>query len=210
MLPISADVLSLFVVSSCALALAPGPDNIFVLTQSAMNGRIAGITVTCGLCTGLMFHTAAVAVGVAAIFAASAVAFTALKVVGAAYLIYLAWGAFRSTGSIRPEGEGMRVTGRRLYLRGVIMNITNPKVAIFFLAFLPQFADPTKGSVTWQIILFGAVFMVVTLVVFGTVAWFSGVVGEKIRKSARVRSVINKVAGVVFLGLAARLLITER
>lgn len=210
MLPISADVLSLFVLSSCALALAPGPDNIFVLTQSAMNGRIAGILVTLGLCTGLSFHTAAVAVGVAAIFAASAVAFTVLKVVGAAYLIYLAWGAFRSTGSVRPEADGARVAGASLYLRGVIMNITNPKVAIFFLAFLPQFADPARGSVTWQIITFGAVFMVVTLVVFGTVAWFSGFVGEKIRKSPGVQSAINKVAGVVFLGLAARLLVTER
>ncbi|MGJ3259494.1 MAG: LysE family translocator [Rhodospirillales bacterium] len=210
MFPISADVLSLFVVSSCALALAPGPDNIFVLTQSAMNGRAAGLLVTLGLCTGLLFHTAAVAVGVAAVFATSAIAFTILKIVGAAYLIYLAWGAFRATGTVQTEGEGSPIAGAGLYLRGVVMNVTNPKVAIFFLAFLPQFADPARGSVTWQIVLLGAVFMAVTLCVFGTVAWFSGFVGEKIRKSPRVQSTINKVAGVVFLGLAGRLLITER
>ncbi len=210
MFPISADVLSLFVLSSCALALAPGPDNIFVLTQSAMTGRVAGLLVTLGLCTGLLFHTAAVAVGVAAIFAASAIAFTILKLVGAAYLLYLAWGAFRASGSVRAADVGGPVSGGRLYLRGVIMNITNPKVAIFFLAFLPQFADPANGSVTWQIILLGAVFMAVTLCVFGAVAWFSGFVGEKIRKSPRVQSAINKVAGLVFLGLAGRLLITER
>ena len=209
MFPISADVLSLFVLSSCALALAPGPDNIFVLTQSAMGG-VAGLLVTLGLCTGLLFHTAAVAVGVAAIFAASAIAFTILKLVGAAYLLYLAWGAFRASGSVRAADVGGPVSGGRLYLRGVIMNITNPKVAIFFLAFLPQFADPANGSVTWQIILLGAVFMAVTLCVFGAVAWFSGFVGEKIRKSPRVQSAINKVAGLVFLGLAGRLLITER
>jgi len=208
MLPVSADVLSLFLLSSCALALAPGPDNIFVLTQSAMNGRIAGFLVTFGLCTGLLFHTAAVAVGVAAVFAASAVAFTVLKVVGAGYLVYLAWFAFRSTGSV--DADSVSVSGTNLYFRGVIMNITNPKVAIFFLAFLPQFADPSRGSVTWQIIIFGAIFVVVTLAVFGSVAWFSGFVGEKLRGSPKVRSAINKVAGVVFLGLAARLLVTER
>jgi threonine/homoserine/homoserine lactone efflux protein len=194
MFPISADVLSLFVVSSCALALAPGPDNIFVLTQSAMNGRAAGLLVTLGLCTGLLFHTAAVAVGVAAVFATSAIAFTILKIVGAAYLIYLAWGAFRATGTVQTEGEGSPIAG----------------AGLFFLAFLPQFADPARGSVTWQIVLLGAVFMAVTLCVFGTVAWFSGFVGEKIRKSPRVQSTINKVAGIVFLGLAGRLLITER
>lgn len=207
---ISPDILSIFVLSSCALALAPGPDNIFVLTQSAMNGRAAGLMVTVGLCTGLLFHTAAVAIGVAAIFATSAVAFTILKGVGAAYLIYLAWGAFRAPGSVPGEGDAAAVSWRGLYFRGVIMNITNPKVAIFFLAFLPQFADPTRGSVTGQIVLFGAVFMMVTFCVFGTVAWFSGAVGERIRRSARVQSVINKVAGIVFLGLAGRLLITEQ
>ena len=210
MLPITFDVLSLFVVSSVALSLAPGPDNIFVLTQSAMNGRLAGFLVTLGLCTGLMFHTAAVAVGVAAIFATSTLAFTVLKIVGAGYLIYLAWGAFRTGGAVQTEGDTAPIAGRNLYVRGVIMNITNPKVAIFFLAFLPQFADPTSGSVTAQIILFGGIFMVVTLFVFGTVAWFSGFVGERIRKSPKVQSVINKVAGIVFLGLAGRLLLTER
>lgn len=207
---ITPDVLSLFVLSSCALALAPGPDNIFVLTQSAMNGRAAGLLVTLGLCTGLLFHTAAVAVGVAAIFAASVLAFTILKVVGAAYLVYLAWGAFRATGSVQQSDDATSVSGRSLYFRGVIMNITNPKVAIFFLAFLPQFADPDRGSVTWQIILFGAIFMVATLFIFGSVAWFSGFVGEKIRKSPKVQAAINKLAGIVFLGLAARLIVTER
>ena len=133
---VSPEVLSLFVLSSCALALAPGPDNIFVLTQSAMNGRAAGVLVTLGLCTGLLFHTAAVAVGVAAIFATSALAFTILKIVGAAYLVYLAWGAFRTKGAAQLAGEAKPVSGRNLYLRGIIMDITNPKVAIFFLAFL--------------------------------------------------------------------------
>ncbi len=163
-----------------------------------------------GLCTGLFFHTAAIAVGVAAIFATSALAFTILKIVGAAYLVYLVWGAFRTTESAQLAGEAKPVSGRNLFLRVIIMNITNPKVAIFFLAFLPQFADPSKGSVTLQIGIFGAIFMVVTFCIFGTVAWFSGFVGEKLRQLLKAQSTINKLAGVVFLGLAGSLLITER
>ena len=114
MFPLGSDTLFLFMMASGALAFAPGPDNIFVLTQAAMNGRLAGLFVTLGLCTGLLFHTAAVALGVAAIFATSALAFTILKVVGAAYLTYLAWRAFRAGASALPaDGETRIPVGRR-------------------------------------------------------------------------------------------------
>ena len=151
------ETLTVFIAAAVALGFAPGPDNIFVLTQSALYGRKAGIVVTLGLCTGLLVHTAAVAFGVAVLFQTSELAFTALKLIGAAYLLYLAWGAFRAGKSNLETGEteakGVRLT--HLYLRGIIMNITNPKVAIFFLAFLPQFADPSRGSLTLQLLLVG-------------------------------------------------------
>lgn len=210
MIPIPYEVLSVFVMASIALGFAPGPDNIFVLTQSAMHGRAAGLMVTLGLCSGLIFHTAAVALGVAAIFATSATAFTILKMVGAAYLIYLAYKAFRAGASSISADSAPKTTAIKLYLRGVIMNITNPKVAIFFLAFLPQFADPTRGSVTLQIFMFGTIFIVTTILVFGGIAWFAGGLGERLAGSARAQKILNRVAGVVFVGLAARLLVAER
>ena len=210
LLPISFETLSVFLAASLALAFAPGPDNIFVLTQSAVQGRVAGLLVTLGLCTGLLVHTAAVALGVATIFAASALAFTALKVLGAAYLLYLAWQAFRAAKAPLPAGEAARLRPGRLYARGVIMNITNPKVAIFFLAFLPQFAEPGEGALTLQILVLGAIFILVTLAVFGSIAWFSGFLGERLRASPRAQTILNRVAGLVFVGLALRLAVAER
>ncbi len=102
--------------------------------------------VTLGLCTGLIVHTTAVALGVAVIFQTSEVAFNVLKVVGAAYLVYLAWQAFKAGSSKLKAEDNVSAGPRALYVRGLVMNITNPKVAIFFLAFLPQFADPSLGS----------------------------------------------------------------
>ena len=207
---IPAETLALFFAASVALGVAPGPDNIFVLTQSALHGRLAGVLVTLGLCTGLIGHTAAVALGVAAVFQTSALAFTVLKLVGAAYLVYLAWGAFRAGATELSTADAPTLVGRQLYVRGVIMNITNPKVAVFFLAFLPQFADPAAGSLTVQMLLFGLVFIVATLLVFGAVAWTAGFLGEWLRGSARAQVVMNRVAGTVFLALAVRLAVSER
>lgn len=204
------ETVAIFLVASVALALAPGPDNIFVLAQSALYGPKAGILVTLGLCTGLLVHTAAVALGVAAIFQTSVLAFNLLKIVGAIYLLYLALQAFR-TGAVRLNGTGKaKLAWRKLYSRGIIMNITNPKVAIFFLAFLPQFAVPSRGSVTIQMLMFGALFIVATLLVFGAVAWFAGFLGEWLKDSAKAQIIMNRVAGTVFTGLALRLVVSER
>ncbi len=208
MIPI--ETIAMFVAASIALALAPGPDNIFVLTQSALHGRKAGLLVTLGLCTGLLVHTAAVSLGVAAIFQTSILAFNLLKVVGALYLLYLAFQAFRASAASLDEGGTRTLALRKLYARGIIMNITNPKVAIFFLAFLPQFADPSLGSITIQMLLFGALFIAATLLVFGAVAWFAGFLGESLKGSARAQLVMNRVAGTVFAGLALRLAVSER
>lgn len=209
-MPVSAETLGVFMAASVALALAPGPDNIFVLTQSALHGRKAGLLVTLGLCTGLIFHTAAVAFGVAAVVAASVLAFTLLKLAGAGYLLYLAWQAFRPGATDLDEVSGTGVSGARLYGRGVIMNITNPKVAIFFLAFLPQFADPARGAVTLQILVFGGLFIVATLLVFGAVAWFAGFLGEWLHRSPRAQVYLNRAAGAIFVALAIRLATAER
>ena len=193
------------------LALSPGPDNLFVLTQSALWGRRSGLMVVLGLCTGLIGHTVAVAVGLATVFATSATAFNALKLAGAAYLVYLAWGALRAGAVTEHTKNGAPVLGPwKLYQRGILMNLTNPKVSIFFLAFLPQFTAPVRGSVALQTISLGALFMLATFVVFGLLAWFAGTLGERLKESARVQTWLNRAAGIVFLGLALRLLVSER
>jgi len=208
MIPI--ETIAIFLAATVALALAPGPDNIFVLTQSALYGRKAGLLVTLGLCTGLIVHTAAVSLGVAAIFQTSLLAFNLLKIVGAMYLLYLAWQAFKAGAAKLDNTEETHMGLGKLYSRGVVMNITNPKVAIFFLAFLPQFADQSAGSMTTQMLMFGGLFMAVTLVVFGAIAWTAGVLGGRLKKSPKAQVVMNRVAGTVFTALALRLAISER
>ncbi|KIH77085.1 Threonine/homoserine/homoserine lactone efflux protein [Geoalkalibacter ferrihydriticus] len=207
MIPV--ELLSAFFAASILLGLAPGPDNIFVLTQSALHGKGAGFSVTLGLCTGLVVHTLAVAMGVAVIFQVSATAFTALKLVGAAYLLYLAWQAFRAAAPVSMETGGA-LNRFKLYRRGILMNITNPKVSIFFLAFLPQFADPDRGPVSVQILLLGALFIVATILVFGSVALLAGTLGAWLNRSANVQRALNRVAGAVFVGLALTLAVSRR
>jgi len=192
------------------LGMSPGPDNVFVLMQSATHGRRAGLLVTLGLCTGLLGHTAAVALGLAAVLAASATAFTVLKLAGAAYLLYLAWGAWRApVGNMGGETLAPVQPGR-MYMRGVLMNLSNPKVAIFFLAFLPQFVQPGAGPVAAQVAWLGLLFIVATLFVFGGFAWFASLIGGWLRGSTRAQQVLNRLAAVVFAGLALRLAFSER
>lgn len=195
-----------FVVASALLSIAPGPDNIFVLTQSALYGRKSGVLVTLGLCTGLVVHTTAVALGIAAIFQTSVVAFTLLKVAGALYLLYLAWQAF-SASAERLENHGVtfRSSGA-LYRRGIIMNITNPKISIFFLAFLPQFASSQNGALAPQIFLLGMVFIGVALVIFSGISVLAGTLGGWLNRSPKAQVYLNRIAGTVFSGLALKLI----
>ncbi len=202
--------ISTFFSVSLLLALAPGPDNIFVLTQGMLHGRLAGLVVTLGLCTGLILHTTLVALGVAVIFQTSMTAFSLLKVLGAAYMLYLAWMAFRSQD--RKIGEAGIVNSEfgKLYRRGIIMNVTNPKVSLFFLAFLPQFANPLSGHLTLQMIILGGLFILATLLVFGGVSIIAGQIGHWIERSDRLQRVLNRLTGGLFILLALNLIMLEQ
>jgi threonine/homoserine/homoserine lactone efflux protein len=205
MMLIPIESLIAFTLASALLSIAPGPDNIFVLMQSALYGKRSGIFITLGLCTGLIVHTAAVAFGVAAIFHTSVVAFTALKIVGAVYLAYLAWQAFRAAASkLETTRSNLRSVGA-LYRRGIIMNITNPKVTIFFLAFLPQFASPEQGALAPQIFILGGVFICVALIIFCTIALAAGSLGSWLQTSPKAQIYLNRIAGTVFAALAFKL-----
>jgi len=204
------DILWLFILSSLALALVPGPDNIFVLTQSMTKGARAGIAVTLGLMTGLIVHTTAVALGVAAIFQTSQVAFNILKYLGAAYLLYLAYLSFKDSSSLDLHSQRNQLSLSQLYRRGIFMNITNPKVSLFFLAFLPQFTNAKSGSVTLQIFMLGGLFILSAFVVFGMVSLLAGKISAWFAHSPRANLWLNRTAGGIFVALAAKLALVER
>lgn len=218
---IAFDALIAFFGVAVLLALSPGPDNLFVLMQSMQRGPAVGMAVVRGLCLGIGVHTFAVALGLAAVIAASPLAFAAIKWCGAAYLLYLAWGAWRApveaqagtAAAQQPLHAYPRLSWRedlQWMRKGMVMNLTNPKVLIFFLALLPQFADPARGAVTVQILLLGFAFMVATFLVFGAVAYFSGVFGRLLQRSASAQRWLNRVAAIVFVGLAVRLALVQR
>ena len=203
------NILVVFFSACILLALAPGPDNIFVLTQSAIRGKLAGWVITLGLCTGLIGHTLLVSSGVAVIFKASPLAFASLKLVGGAYLLYLAFLAFRASATKLSPFENGGVSFFQLYRRGIIMNMTNPKVSIFFLSFLPQFADPERGPIVLQILTFGFVFMISALLVFGMISLFAGFLGGRLQQSPKAQNIMNRIAAMVYAALAMKLISSE-
>ena len=205
---IPADALGAFLLASILLGLAPGPDNIFVLTQSALYGPRAGLVVVLGLCTGLVVHTALVAFGIAALLVASEAAFGLLRLVGGLYLLYLAWQAWHAAAA--PDlihARSSLLSGPQLYRRGIIMNVTNPKVSLFFLAFLPQFVVPGHAPVGLQVALLGALFILATLGVFGGIALVAGRLGAWLSRSLRAQCWLHRLAAGVFVLLALRLLL---
>ncbi|MCR8919525.1 LysE family translocator [Parasutterella secunda] len=195
-----------FTIAAAVLAVAPGPDNLFVLLQSAMYGSRAGIFVTLGLCVGVFIQTLLAAFGVAAVVAASPTLLMIIQFAGAAYLLYLAWGAWNApVGGESGESSKKypRLTSFQLWRRGILMNITNPKVLIFFLAFFPQFIikGSTESQVMVQMLIMGMTFLVCTLVVFSAIAWCAGTLADRLR-SPKVQTILNKVSAVIFTVLA--------
>lgn len=208
---LSIEILIAFFSASLLLALIPGPDNIFVLTQSIFQGKKSGLIIMLGLCTGLIFHTLAVAFGVAVIFQTSEIAFTILKIIGAMYLLYLAWQIFNAPiEKIDIKNKNITIDYKKLYYRGIIMNISNPKVSIFFLAFLPQFTNPSLGFAPLQMLLLGALFIFATILIFGLIALLSGSLSKIFNKSEKSQKILNKLASFVFLGLAVKLITSKQ
>ena len=202
---IPACILAGFFSTSILLALAPGPDNIFVLTQATIRGRLAGWIITLGLCTGLIGHTLIVATGIAVIFQVSLIAFTILKLAGSAYLLYLAFLAFRASVTTLNLSSNGITSLFQLYRRGIIMNVTNPKISIFFLSFLPQFVDPNRGSIMLQILSLGLVFIISAMLVFGMISIFAGFLGNRLQHSSIAQIIMNRIAGTVYAALAIKL-----
>ncbi len=199
-----------FTLASVLLVMAPGPDILFVMTQSALYGARKGIMTTAGLCTGLIFHTTAVAFGVAVIFKTSEIAFTLLKIAGAVYLLYLAWQAWHAAASNSDDTPRAHVrSGFALYRRGILMNITNPKVSLFFLAFLPQFTSPEYGNVMLQTAQLGAIFMLTGFVLFCGVSWSAASLSHWLMSGHGAQKILNRVTAGVFTAMAAKLAVSS-
>ena len=200
-----------FFVAALVVALAPGPDNLFVLAQSATHGAKAGFSVICGLCTGICVQTALLIVGVSALIAASPIAFFVLQCCGAAYLLYLAYKSFQvRAGVVKLDagGEGAGLPFRRLYLRGIIMNLTNPKAVLFALSFIPPAVDMSRDmSPSLQMVVLGAEFVTATFIVFGSIALLAGAVKKFMLNSPKANRNLNWFSGCVFIALAIALFV---
>lgn len=199
-----------FLMASVTLTLLPGPDLLFVITQSVSQGKRDGIAVSLGLCSGLIVHTFAAAVGISALLYHSAVAFQLLKYAGAAYLLYLAWMSLKETGRSGLSATEPKRSFFSLYKRGILMNVLNPKVSIFFLAFLPQFISPAVGKIPLQMITLGGLFFVQALLIFSLVSVFSGMAGEKLLKKSMGSKSISFVKAAVYALLGVRLALLEK
>jgi len=199
-----------FFIAALVVAVAPGPDNLFVLAQSATHGAKAGFCVICGLCTGIVIQVTLLVLGVSALIAASPKAFFVMQCLGAAYLLYLAYKSFQvRSGVILSEAqsaESKDLGAKKLYLRGIIMNITNPKAVLFALSFIPpavKMDSPLNPTV--QMVILGAEFILATFIVFGSVALLAGAVKKFMLKSPKANRNLNWFSGVVFVLLAVAL-----
>ncbi|MGE4594055.1 MAG: LysE family translocator [Gammaproteobacteria bacterium] len=199
----SIETILAFVSASVVLSFAPGPDSIFVLTQSAIRGWRVGVLTTLGLCSGLIVHTVLVSLGVAVIFQTSQLAFQGLKIIGACYLVFLAYRAIQG-GNIDLEGSDK--PKKSFYLTGVVMNLTNPKVAIFFLVFLPQFVNTDSGRVSIQMFMLGLIFILCAFCVFSFIAYLSSFLKPLLSKSPALVKRLNIFAAFVYVALALHLL----
>jgi threonine/homoserine/homoserine lactone efflux protein len=199
----SIETILAFISASVVLSFVPGPDNIFVLTQSAIRGWRVGIHTTLGLCSGLIVHTVLVSLGVSVIFQTSQLAFQGLKIIGACYLVYLAYQSMKSKSMDFKSSDKPK---KSFYLTGVVMNITNPKVAIFFLVFLPQFVNIDNGNVPAQMFALGLIFILCAFCVFSFIAYLSSFLKPLLSKSPAVVKRLNIFAAFVYVSLALNLL----
>ncbi|ARQ67579.1 LysE family translocator [Streptomyces marincola] len=199
-----------FLVAALALCVTPGPDMMFIVAMGGRGGPAAGVMAALGVAGAMCVHAVAATLGLSALFTALPALYHVLRWAGAAYLLYLAVKAFRDRG---PLGSGDENTGpgyRRAFWQGAVINLLNPKVILFNVAFLPQFVDPGRGQVPAQLLTLGITIVVIGLCVDGTVGLLSGRLAMLLRRSRRVARGLSIFSGTVFAGLAIRLVASPR
>jgi threonine/homoserine/homoserine lactone efflux protein len=196
--------LLVFAAAGLALLLVPGPAVLYIVTRSVSQGRGAGLVSVLGVHVGSVVHVAAAALGLSALLASSATAFAVVRYAGAAYLVWLGVQKLRSRGHVAtPTGEPAAATRGRLFAQGIVVNVLNPKTALFFLAFLPQFVHPDRGPVAVQILVLGACFIGLGMLSDSGYAVLAGALAGRLRRTVRARRRLDRASGVVFLGLGA-------
>lgn len=201
--------LPLFVAASWVLILTPGPDMIYVTTRGAAQGKAAGLASALGVTLGILIHTVMAAVGLTVILQTSAYAFLAVKFVGATYLIYLGVRAILDRTSFELSISDKRRSNRRIFAQGVLSNVLNPKVALFFLAFLPQFVNPQMGSVTLQMVSLGLLFALFGVMFLTFLGYSAGRIGQWLTGHPGVIGKVRWATGAVLVGLGLRLALSE-
>lgn len=205
------EILAAFVGATTVLSVSPGPDNIYVLTQSIANGKKYGLATVAGLISGCLVHTTLLAFGVSAIIKESDTLFFGIKLLGALYLLYLAYQVFRSDATLKlAENSAPKKSLSNLFRQGFIMNVLNPKVTIFFLAFFPGFLFSEDLSTVLQFYVLGLLFMFVSALVFSGIAVLSGMISSYITKNTHVGMVLKWLQIVVFLTIALYLLLSDK
>ena len=201
------EILISFIIATIGLAISPGPDNIYVLTQSLVNGVESGIATTAGLISGCIVHTTLLAFGLSAIITTSEVLFYGIKVLGAIYLLFLAFKVYKSDTSISLTTNPTKKSNWELFKTGVIMNLVNPKVMIFFLAFFPGFLWDENGNTIVQFYILGITFMVVSFFVFSIIAIAAGRISSLLQEWKNMNTVLKWLQIIVFLGIAVFIMI---
>ena len=199
-----------FLAAAVLITVAPGPDNLMVLGFGISRGRAKGIAFGVGCGIGCLSHTVLAALGVSAVIAASPMAFTALKVSGGLYLVWLGMQALRSRGQLRvDDARGVEESLLRLFGKGLVANAINPKVILFFLSFLPQFVIAERGQIGWQTAQLGLVFTVQAAMLFAVLGYFSGSVGQWLQRHGRAGLWLDRLAGTIFVALGVRLIVAR-
>jgi threonine/homoserine/homoserine lactone efflux protein len=196
--------LLLFLVTSIAITLAPGPDNLQVLARGMAQGRRAGVVAALGFAVGCLFHTMIAAVGLAALLRSSPLAFQLIKYAGAAYLIWIGIQALRAKGGLVQGADVAAVPLRKVFRQSVLGNMMNPKVTLFFLVFLPQFVHADAAHPALQFVLLGLVFMLQTAVVFSLFGLCAGWLGAWLRSRPATGRWLDRAAGAIFVGLGIK------
>ncbi|MBH0229694.1 LysE family translocator [Halobacillus yeomjeoni] len=199
-----------FLGMAVALTLMPGPDILFVISQSISQNSRAGISTALGLCTGLFVHISAATAGLSAIIYQSGIIFSLIKYAGAVYLLYLAWQAFKSKTNRIDMNEQVRRSYQSLYKKGIIMNVLNPKVSLFFLALLPQFVNEGSWNATVQMLTLGVIFLVQAFVIFSTVSVFSAKVRSWLIHHDWFAERMNLIEGIVLTMIGIQVAISSR